>query len=219
MRQLACTSKLGLDEERLLTDDVRSAPLFMTALENFRLRSWAWNTPARSMIMQWIPHYSRDLPCRDRSCIAQVTDDIEKGWEDVHSVLDKVSNSNSATLKTGLRFSFVSGGREGVGNETYVLRFASFCELLRRPLSCSFCAEFCCLFYFFACTTCILLLVHFLLILIATFCVFCLVAAVVFFFFFYFLVGALFCCFHGVLVVLLTSEWPFPVLFALFLSQ
>ena len=41
MRQLACTSKLGLDEERLLTDDVRSAPLFMTALENFRLRSWA----------------------------------------------------------------------------------------------------------------------------------------------------------------------------------
>ena len=53
---------------------------------------------------------------------------------------------------------------------------------------------------------------HFLLILIATFlcflfsccsCVFC----------FYFLVGALFCCFHSVLVVFLTSEWPFPVLF------
>ena len=70
-------------------------------------------------------------PTRDRSCIAQVTDDIEKGWEDVRSLLEKVSNSNSATLKPGLRFSFVSGGREGVGNETYVLRFASFCELLR----------------------------------------------------------------------------------------
>ena len=68
------------------------------------------------------------------------------------------------------------------------------------------------IFFFFACTTCILLLVHYLLILIATFlcflfscccCVFC----------FYFLVGALFCCFHGVRVVFLTSEWPFPVLF------
>ena len=37
-------------------------------------------------------------------------------------------------------------------------------------------------------------------------CVFC----------FYFVVGALFCCFHSVLVVFLTSdhEWPFPVLFS-----
>ena len=76
---------------------------------------------------------------------------------------------------------------------------------------CCFCAEFA-VVYFFACTTCILLLVHYLLILIATFlcflfssccCVFC----------FYFLVGALFCCFHSVLVVFLTSERPFPVLF------
>ena len=33
------------------------------------------------------------------------------------------------------------------------------------------------------------------------------------FFCFYFLVGTLFCCFHSVLVVFLTSEWPFPVLF------
>ena len=65
---------------------------------------------------------------------------------------------------------------------------------------------------FFACTTCILLLVHYLLIRIATFLCFLFVAAV-FFFCFYFLVGALFCCFHSVLVVFLTSEWPFPVLF------
>ena len=43
------------------------------------------------------------------------------------------------------------------------------------------------------------------------FCVFCLL--LLFFFCFYFLVGALFCCFHSVLVVFLTSEWPFPVLF------
>ena len=78
--------------------------------------------------------------------------------------------------------------------------------------SCSSCAEFAVVYFFFACTTCILLLVHFLLILIATLlcflfscccCVFCV----------YFLVGALFCCFHSVLVVFLTSEWPFPVLF------
>ena len=41
----------------------------------------------------------------------------------------------SRMLKPGLRFLFVSGGREGVENETYVLRFASFCELLRRPLN------------------------------------------------------------------------------------
>ena len=40
----------------------------------------------------------------------------------------------SRTLKPVLRFPFVSRGREGVENETYVLRFASFCELLRRPL-------------------------------------------------------------------------------------
>ena len=33
-------------------------------------------------------------------------------------------------LKPVLRFLFVSGGREGVENETNVIRFASFCELL-----------------------------------------------------------------------------------------
>ena len=42
------------------------------------------------------------------------------------------------------------------------------------------------------------------------FCVFCLLL-LLFFFCFYVLVGALFCCFHSVLVVLLTSKWPFPV--------
>ena len=40
----------------------------------------------------------------------------------------------SGTLKPVLQFPFVSGGREGVENETNVIRFASFCELLRRPL-------------------------------------------------------------------------------------
>ena len=50
----------------------------------------------------------------------------------MHSLLDKISNSG--TSKPVLRFPFVSGGREGVENETNVIRFASFCELLRRPL-------------------------------------------------------------------------------------
>ena len=45
----------------------------------------------------------------------------------MHSLLEKISNSGS--LKPVLRFPFVSRGREGVENETYVLRFASFCEL------------------------------------------------------------------------------------------
>ena len=65
-----------------------------------------------------------------RSIIAQVTNDIEKGWKDMHSLREKISNSG--TLKPVLRFPF---GREGVENETDVLRFASFCELLRRPLT------------------------------------------------------------------------------------
>ena len=51
----------------------------------------------------------------------------------MHSLLERISNSG--TLKPVLRFPLVSRGREGVENETYVLRFASFCELLRRPLS------------------------------------------------------------------------------------
>ena len=45
------------------------------------------------------------------SIIAQVTDDIEKAWKDVHSILEKFSNSG--TLKPVLRFPFVSGGGRG----------------------------------------------------------------------------------------------------------
>ena len=80
---------------------------------------------------------SRNLPAIEGSIIAQVkkkkvANDIEKGWKDMHSLLEKISNSG--TLKPVLRFPFVSRGREGVENEPYVLRFASFCELLRRPL-------------------------------------------------------------------------------------
>ena len=67
-----------------------------------------------------------------------MTNDIEKGWKDMHSLLEKISNSG--TLKPVLRFPFVSRGREGVENETNVLRFASFCELLRRPLISEVCS-------------------------------------------------------------------------------
>ena len=83
----------------------------------------------------WLPHYSRNLPAIEGSIIAQVTNDIEKGWKDMHSLLEKISNSGSPerwSLFCDFR-SFQGGGR-GVENETYVLRFASFCELLRRPL-------------------------------------------------------------------------------------
>ena len=42
-----------------------------------------------------------------------MTNDIEKGWKDmhVHSPLEKISNSG--TLKPVLRFPFFSRGREG----------------------------------------------------------------------------------------------------------
>ena len=78
--------------------------------------------------------------------------------------------------------------------------------------SCCFCAEFA-VVYFFLLVFCISLLVHYLLILFATFCVF-LFSCCCCVFCFYFVVGVLFCCFHSVLVVSLTSEWPFPVLFS-----
>ena len=79
------------------------------------------------------PSLLKELTSDRGIVIAQVTNDIEKGWKDMHSLLEKISNSG--TLKPVLRFPFVSRGREGVENETNVLRFASFCELLRRPLS------------------------------------------------------------------------------------
>ena len=40
-----------------------------------------------------------------------MTNDIEKAWKDMHSLLEKISNSG--TLKPVLRFPFVSRGREG----------------------------------------------------------------------------------------------------------
>ena len=83
---------------------------------------------ARSMI----PLLLKELRAIEGSTIAQVTNDIEKGWKDMHSLLEKISNSG--TLKPVLQFPFVSRGREGVENETNVLRFACFCELLRRFL-------------------------------------------------------------------------------------
>ena len=81
----------------------------------------------------------RNLPAIEGSIVAQVTNDIEKGWKDMHSLLEKISNSG--TWKPVLRFPFVSRGREGVENETNVLRFASFCELLRRPLTDDLCVR------------------------------------------------------------------------------
>ena len=80
----------------------------------------------------------RNLPAIGGSIIAQVTNDIEKGWKDMHSLLEKISNmwksrtGVEACFAISVRFKGEGGGGE---NETYVLRFASFCELLRRPLT------------------------------------------------------------------------------------
>ena len=37
----------------------------------------------------------RNLPAIEGSIIAQVTNDIEKGWKDMHSLLEKISNKGS----------------------------------------------------------------------------------------------------------------------------
>ena len=61
-----------------------------------------------------------------------MTNDIEKSWKDMHSLLEKISNSG--TLKLVLRFPFVSGGREGGGGLRMKLTFfvsqasANFCD-------------------------------------------------------------------------------------------
>ena len=83
---LACMSELGLDVERLLTDNVRSVPLFMTALENFST-SLLNVKRARTQYASLITRRTYQ-----GSIIAKVTDDIEKGWKGVHSLLEKVSD-------------------------------------------------------------------------------------------------------------------------------
>ena len=63
------------------------------------------------------------------SIIAQVTNDIEKGWKDMHYLLEKISNSG--TLKPVLRFPFVSRGRKGLRMKlTFLVSQASanFCD-------------------------------------------------------------------------------------------
>ena len=77
----------------------------------------------------WLPHYSRNFPAIKGSIIAQVTNDIEKGWKDMHSLLEKISNSG--TLKPVLRFPFVSRRREGLRMKlTFFVSQASenFCD-------------------------------------------------------------------------------------------
>ena len=87
-----------------------------------------WNIPARSMT----PSLLKELTS-DRGIDYRASDQWH--WEGLEGhALSSEEDSNSGTLKAVLRFPFVSRGREGVENETYVLRFASFCELLRRPL-------------------------------------------------------------------------------------
>ena len=67
----------------------------------------------------WLPDYSRNLPAIEGSIIVQVkkkkkkvTNDIEKGWKDMHSLLEKISNSG--TLKPvfaiSVRFKGEGGG-------------------------------------------------------------------------------------------------------------
>ena len=62
-----------------------------------------------------------------------MTNDIEKGWEGhaLSSGEDFQQWNVEACFAISIRFKGEGGGVE---NETYVLRFASFCELLRRPL-------------------------------------------------------------------------------------
>ena len=58
-----------------------------------------------------------------------MTNDIEKGWKDMHSLLEKLSNSG--TLKPVLRFLFVSGGREGLRMKLKIFvsqASANFCD-------------------------------------------------------------------------------------------
>ena len=125
------TSHLGLDAERLLTDDVRSTRCSWQRWKNFELCSWTWNIPARSMTASLLKELTSD-----RGIDYRASD--QRHWEGLEghalSSGEDFQQWKFRTLKPVLRFPFVSKGREGVENEIYVLRFASFCELLRRPL-------------------------------------------------------------------------------------
>ena len=54
------TSGLGLDAERLLTDDVRSARCSWQRWKKFQLCSWRWNIPARSMTPSLLTELTSD---------------------------------------------------------------------------------------------------------------------------------------------------------------
>ena len=107
---LSLTSELGFDAEPDCspTTCMRSAPLFMTALAKIStsLLDVKHTRTQYDSLITW------GIPGIEGSIIAQVTNDIEKSWKDMHSLLEKISNSG--TLKLVLRFMFVSGGREGL---------------------------------------------------------------------------------------------------------
>ena len=62
------TSDLGLDAERLLTDDVRSTRCSWQRWKNFNFALGRETYPHTV----WLPHYSRNLPAIEGSIIAQV---------------------------------------------------------------------------------------------------------------------------------------------------
>ena len=68
-------SDLGLDAERLLTDDVRSARCSWQRWNKFQLCSWTWNIPTRSMT----PSLLKDSLTSDRGINYRASD--ERHWE------------------------------------------------------------------------------------------------------------------------------------------
>ena len=109
-------SDLGLDAERLLTDDVRSTRCSWQRWKKFQLCSWTWNIPARSMTPSLLKELTSDRGIDYRA--------KKKKWP---TTLKRAGR----TCKPVLRFPFVSRGREGGGGGWEWNLRSSFRKLLR----------------------------------------------------------------------------------------
>ena len=98
-----------------------------SAGKKFQLCSWTWNIPARSMT----PSLLKELTS-DRGIDYRASD--QRHWEGLEGKALSSGDFQQWNVEACFAISVRFKGEGGVENETNVPRFASFCELLRRPL-------------------------------------------------------------------------------------
>ena len=111
------TSDLGLDAERLLTDDVRSARCSWQRWKKIQLFSWTWNIPARSMTPSLLKELTSDQGIDYRASDTRHWEGLE--GHALSSGEDFQQWNVEACFAIYVRFK----GEGGVENETNVIRF------------------------------------------------------------------------------------------------